>query len=207
QFRKMSNGKQQVYADDYAAISDLQRLASKYNVAVIIVHHDRKGEADDVFDTVSGSLGLTGAADTILILKRHGNAVTLHVRGRDIEEAEKALQFDKRTCRWTILGEAADVNRSAERSRALAVLRDAGQPMAAKDIWLAAELRNRNATDLLLGKMAKDGVIVRADRGRYTLSEREPGQIGQKEGLEGQAADLNEETRNLSDLSEGECVQ
>jgi len=198
----MSNGKQQVYADDYAAISDLQRLASKYNVAVIIVHHDRKGEADDVFDTVSGSLGLTGAADTILILKRHGNAVTLHVRGRDIEEAEKALQFDKRTCRWTILGEAADVNRSAERSRVLAVPAN-----AAKDIWLAAELRNRNATDLLLGKMAKDGVIVRADRGRYTLSEREPGQIGQKEGLEGQAADLNEETRNLCDLSEGECVQ
>src|ERR1700730_7776698 len=95
QFRKISNGKTQIYADDYAAISGLQKLASKYNVAIIIVHHDRKSEADDVFDTVSGSLGLTGASDTILIMKRQAGAVTLHVRGRDIEEAELALQFSK----------------------------------------------------------------------------------------------------------------
>src|SRR5262249_11233129 len=88
QFRRMSNNTTQIYADDYAAISGLQRLASDHNLAVIVVHHDRKSEADDVFDTVSGSLGLTGAADTILIMKRQAGAVTLHIRGRDIEESE-----------------------------------------------------------------------------------------------------------------------
>ena len=82
QFRKISNGKAPIYTDDYAAISDLQKLASEHNVGVLIVHHDRKSEADDVFDTVSGSLGLTGAADTILIMKRQAGTVTLHVRGR-----------------------------------------------------------------------------------------------------------------------------
>ena len=87
QFRKLSTGKAQLYPEDYAAISGLQKLASKYNVGIIIVHHDRKSEADDVFDTVSGSLGLTGAADTILIMKRQAGAVTLYVRGRDIEES------------------------------------------------------------------------------------------------------------------------
>jgi RecA-family ATPase len=92
QFRKMATGKN-VYLEDYAAISELQKLASKYNLTIIVVHHDRKSVADDVFDTVSGSLGLTGAADTIAIMKREGGAVTLHVRGRDVEEAEKALQF------------------------------------------------------------------------------------------------------------------
>ena len=110
QFRKLSSGKAQLYPEDYAAISGLQKLASKYNVGIIIVHHDRKSEAEDVFDTVSGSLGLTGAADTILIMKRQAGAVTLHVRGRDIEEAEMALQFDKATCRWSILGAAAEVH-------------------------------------------------------------------------------------------------
>ena len=68
QFRKVSSGKAQIYQDDYGAISDLQKLASRYNIAVAVVHHDRKSEAEDVFDTVSGSLGLTGAADTILIM-------------------------------------------------------------------------------------------------------------------------------------------
>jgi hypothetical protein len=151
---------------------------------------------------VSGSLGLTGAADTILVMKRQASAVTLHVRGRDIEDAEKALQFDKPSCRWTILGEAADVNRSAERRRVIAALKEAGGPLQAKDIWVAAELRNRNATDLLLGKMVRDGEIVRADRGRYAPPDTDAGQIGQKERSETQDSDFGEETDNLSNLSD-----
>ena len=171
QFRKLSTGKGQLYPEDYAAISGLQKLASTYNVGIIIVHHDRKSEADDVFDTVSGTLGLTGAADTILIMKRQAGAVTLYVRGRDIEESEMAMQFDKSSCRWSILGTAAEVHRSAERKRVLAVLKEAGSPLQVKDIQSRAELRNRNAADMLLGKMARDGEIVRADKGRYALSE------------------------------------
>jgi RecA-family ATPase len=116
QFRKLSNGRGQVYADDYAAIAGLQKLAQKYDIAIIIVHHDRKAEADDVFDTISGSLGLSAAADTLLIMKRQSGSVTLHVRGRDVEETELALQFSKETCRWTILGSATDLHRSAERN-------------------------------------------------------------------------------------------
>jgi hypothetical protein len=201
QFRKLSSGKTQLYPDDYAAISGLQKLASKHNVAIIIVHHDRKSEADDVFDTVSGSLGLTGAADTILIMKRQAGAVTLYVRGRDIEEAEMALQFDKGTCRWSILGTAAEVHRSGERKRVIDVLREAGAPLQAKDIQVAAGLRNRNATDVLLGKMARDGEIIRADRGRYTLPPTDAGQIGQKERLVTQPAVLKEKPGNLSNLS------
>jgi hypothetical protein len=169
QFRKLSNGKTQVYADDYAAISGLQKLASKYNVGIIIVHHDRKSEADDVFDTVSGSLGLTGAADTILIMKRQAGAVTLHVRGRDIEEAEMALQFDKGSCRWSILGAAAEVHRSAERKRVLAALEGASGGLGVSEIVAAAGLPNRNAADALLFKMAVDGEIERVKRGLYGL--------------------------------------
>jgi hypothetical protein len=35
---------------------------------------------------VSGTLGLTGAVDTILVLTKKAGIATLHVRGRDIEE-------------------------------------------------------------------------------------------------------------------------
>jgi AAA domain len=206
QFRKLTNGKTQIYAEDYAAISGLQKLASKYNVGIIIVHHDRKSEADDVFDTVSGSLGLTGAADTILIMKRQAGAVTLHVRGRDIEEAEIALQFDKAACRWSILGTAAEVHRSAERKRVLDVLKEAGAPLQVKDIQSAAELRNRNAADVLLGKMARDGEIVRADKGRYALPQTDAGQmagqIGQMDRSKSQPAVLKEKTGDHPDLSD-----
>src|SRR5262249_52500723 len=134
QFRKISMGKASVYQDDYAAVAGLQKLASEHNVGIIIVHHDRKAEADDVFDTVSGSLGLTGAADTIMMMKRQPGAVTLHIRGRDVGEAEKALAFDKASCRWSILGAAADVHRSAERKRILDALAEAGEPLSPADI-------------------------------------------------------------------------
>ena len=168
QFRKLTIGKH-VYLEDYSAISELQRLASKYNLTIIVVHHDRKSVADDIFDTVSGSLGLTAAADTIAIMKRQGGAVTLHVRGRDVEEAEKALQFDKATCRWTILGEASEVRRSDERGRVLTALEDAGEPLPISEIISLAHLVNRNAADALLFRMVNDGDIERIKRGRYCL--------------------------------------
>lgn len=43
--------------------------------------------AEDVFDTISGTHGLTGAADGLLAMKRTQQFTTLHVAGRDIENA------------------------------------------------------------------------------------------------------------------------
>ena len=42
-----------------------------------------------------------------------------------------------------------------------------------------ADMRNRNATDILLSKMVKDGEIERVTKGRYCLSGENTGQIGQ----------------------------
>jgi hypothetical protein len=167
QFRPRASRGDTLYSADYAAIAGLQKLASTYNIADLIVHHDRKADADDPFDTVSGSLGITGAADTILILKRQSSGVTLYVRGRDIEESEKALQFDKVSCRWAVLGDAADVHRSDERKRILEVLTDSAEPLAPKGIQVATGM-DRNAIDQLLFKMVRDGEVTKTARGRYS---------------------------------------
>jgi hypothetical protein len=73
--------------EGYDAIGPLRRLAHERGVPIILVHHTRKMDADDIFDTVSGSHGLTGAADTILVLQRQGSGVTLHAVGRDIDQS------------------------------------------------------------------------------------------------------------------------
>jgi hypothetical protein len=88
-----------------------------------------------------------------LLLQRQAGGITLHAIGRDIEQSETAVQFNKATCRWTILGVAAEVHRSAERGRVLAALQEAGGPMTPKEIQSTAELSSRNATDVLLSKM------------------------------------------------------
>jgi hypothetical protein len=75
-------------------------------------------------------------------------------------------------------------------------------PLQAKDICLAADLRNRNAADQLLFKMTKDGEIVRAGRGLYSLPDAEAGKIDKKERLVDQPIELTTETPNLTDLTD-----
>ena len=105
-----SGNRDNLYEADYHAIQGLQALAGELNVSIVIVHHVRKSGSDvDPFEKVSGTLGLSGAADAVLILDRDSNGATLYGRGRDVEEIEKAVSFDKQTCRWTILGAAAEV--------------------------------------------------------------------------------------------------
>jgi hypothetical protein len=164
-FRKTATGKN-AYLEDYEALTGVQKLASKHSLSIVVVHHDRKAAADDVFDSVSGTLGLTGAVDTIALLKREAGGVTFYVRGRDIEESEKALQFNKATCKWTILGEASEIRRSDERTRVLVALDGVVDGMAPADLSTELEISPANAKQIL-HRMAKAGEIRKEGRGRY----------------------------------------
>lgn len=167
-FKSTARGKDQtLYEADYLAIKELQALAMETGIAIVVVHHTRKsGAEDDPFEKVSGTLGLSGAADTTIILDRDQNGCTLYGRGRDIEEIETAVTFDRFTCKWAALGRASDVRRTDERQGILSVLIAATEPMNPRDIAIEADMK-RNNVDRLLGKMAKDGEVVKAGRGLY----------------------------------------
>jgi hypothetical protein len=202
-FRAPSRGKISAYEQDYAALSKLQELATRQAITVLVVHHTRKGEAEDPVEEISGTLGLAGAADAFLVLKRTAAAATLIGRGRDTEEIDLAIQFSPETCRWTILGEAAEVRRSDERGRVLAALADAAEPMPTNEIMAAAGLHGRNAADLLLSKMCRAGEIERVKRGVYRLPTNIR-QSGQKDRTDCQpinAAGKNGHPSDLSNLS------
>src|SRR5215204_5367986 len=171
-FRPTSGGNgDNQYAADYHAIKGLQALASEFNVAIVIVHQTRKSGSDvDPFEKVSGTLGLSGAADAALILDRDGNGATLYGRGRDVEEIEVAVSFDRQTCRWTIVGQAEEVRRSDERTVIAVILKDADEPMTPSDIADALGAP-RNNTKQLLFKMAKAGEVIRTKKG-YVHPER-----------------------------------
>lgn len=86
-----------MYGNDYDDISSIKRIADSFNIAILLVHHQRKlQDSDDPFNNVSGSTSIIGAADTNFILrrKRSGNAATLLVSGRDVEYQELTLQFN-----------------------------------------------------------------------------------------------------------------
>jgi RecA-family ATPase len=97
-------GNRQLYEADYAALADLTKLANELGLAIVVLHHTRKMAADDLMETVSGSYGVSGAVDTILVMANRPNGAVLDIRGRDVESAELAIEFDKETCRWRLLG-------------------------------------------------------------------------------------------------------
>ena len=168
-FRAPSTNKTNAYDQDYAAVSQLQKLAARRAIAIIIVHHTRKGASEDPVEEISGTLGLGGGVDAFLILKRKGSTGTLIGRGRDIEDHDLGLLFSKETCRWTILGEAADVQRSEQQARVLVALDGANEGLSTSEIISLAHLVSRGSADVLLSKMVNDGQIERVKRGVYGL--------------------------------------
>ncbi len=114
------------YDADYLAMGALKRLADKYGVAILVVHHTRKAASEDFLDAVSGTNGLAGSADAVAVLRRNrGKAdAELHVTGRDVEEAEYALDFDPRFGTWHLLdGPASDYSLGETRRQILEHLR------------------------------------------------------------------------------------
>jgi hypothetical protein len=111
---------------------------------------------------------MTGAADTVLVLARSSSGPTIYGRGRDIEEIETALSFDRTTGLWQALGNATEVRRSDERSRIIEALRFSADALRPKDIAAAASLKEVNVRKLL-GKMVESGEIQKDGRGLYRL--------------------------------------
>jgi DNA-binding transcriptional ArsR family regulator len=156
------------YDEDTQALGPLQRLAVDRGVAVVVVHHTRKAVADDVFETVSGSTGLTGVADAILILQRKRNETDtrLHVTGRDISEAELAIKFDPTRGMWTILGDAKEFARiTPERRKVIEAL--GLQPLSPKDLGKVIG-KSSDAARNILFKMRDAGLVQRNPDGTYS---------------------------------------
>ncbi len=64
------------YAADYDTLARLKEFSDTFGVTVLVVHHTRKEGAEDVFNMISGTNGLMGAADGALLL--HKDAAHLH---------------------------------------------------------------------------------------------------------------------------------
>lgn len=155
------------YDMDYATLAPLQKLAADTNTAIIVVHHLRKMHGDDPLDMVSGTTGLTGAVDTVLVLRRESFGTALYGRGREIEEFDIALQLVNG--RWQVLGNTEQVKTSDERKAIIDVLAKSDKPMGPKAIAEELERPPENIRQLL-SSMVIDGDVQTKARGQYILS-------------------------------------
>jgi len=165
------------YQRDYRVGAALKAQADACpGLSVVILHHDRKASADDFVDSVSGTHGLAGAADTIVVLCRARQSAegSLKVTGRDVPENEYGLQVVGGTT-WQLdgadLSAAAAAARTRTDTRAISDL--SAQVLAAvrerPDGIYARDLVKRFGKDVYqyLGRLADAGRIDKRARGLY----------------------------------------
>lgn len=90
------------YEMEYAGLAPLKQFASAHHITLLLVHHLRKTPGQDILDEITGSTGLIGAVDGMLILKRvrEQEEALLFVTGRDLPEQSLSLVFDPITTQW-----------------------------------------------------------------------------------------------------------
>jgi len=110
------------YDHDYREAGAIKEFMDKRGLSVLFVHHTGKSkDKSDPFNEMIGTNGITGAMDTMLVLKkasRQDKEATLYITGRDVEQGELLMQFDD-SCRWTLLGTAEEVAEQEKRLKYL----------------------------------------------------------------------------------------
>lgn len=173
-FRPKMKSNSNNYEQDYEAVGLLQRFAINNQIGVIAIHHTRKMSASDVFDEISGTQGIAGAADALLVLKRSRNQsdAVLHCTGRDVEERELALQFNSETFQWSVLGDAHSYIGGKLRLKIAETLKNSKEALSPKEI---ADIIGEKPDNIrkTISRMADDGQLVRESRGRYKFFQGE----------------------------------
>lgn len=156
--RPLQKGNRQLYEVDYQDLSVLASIVKrKAGLALVAVHHDRKADAEDFLDSVSGSHGVTGAADTVQVLRRsRGSAdAVLHVTGRDVEEDAHALRFT--AGKWELTG--APIAHGTEERNAIALWLAENGPAGPSQVATGLK-RPKDSTRRLMLDMRADGQLV-----------------------------------------------
>jgi hypothetical protein len=170
--RPRTSGRRNMYDEDYDAVQPFVPLASKHDVALILIHHlNQQSNPDDPFDWFSGSAGLVAAAEGILLFRRkRGDAdAFLTIDGKDIEErTELALKWDALAASWAVIGDAEAHRISETRLGILRVVGDADEPMGPTDV---ADILGQptNTIKQRMYQMSKDGELRVVSRGHYVI--------------------------------------
>jgi AAA domain len=172
------------YQRDYRVGTALKHVVDAHPGATLLVnHHQRKVGAEDFVDAVSGTAGLAGAADTVIVLSRDRQEASglLKVTGRDVAEGEYAVTF-KGGAVWELDGHDLEVAREKAQkvkatTRATAAAGDRmldvvlyayEHPEGVRRGDVAKALRiEPTVAGVYLARAADSGRLERAERGLY----------------------------------------
>lgn len=167
------------YLRDYRFAGELKQIADdRPGMALLVLHHDRKASSEDFVTMVSGTNGIAGAFDTIIMLnrKRLDPQGLLKITGRDVPENEYAVTSTNGP--WTLAGDSlAEAARTAETVneaqglgesmlRVLTLVKDAHADVTPKQVAESLGM-DRHHAQKYLTRLVESGRISKVGRGSY----------------------------------------
>lgn len=168
---KKNYGKQSFH-QDYDLLSDLQSLAIKNHIAILLIHHSIKSIADDPFDEMQGTMGTQASPDSLMIIRNFKGAVQLCVKGRDFEEQTYILEFDKVRCKWMVEGNNYERGLSITAQKILQLFKDnPNKDFGLTDIHTRLKTKKSSQNTMnILKRLAGKNLIDNKNRNVYKLN-------------------------------------
>lgn len=123
QFIKYRQGKSEsAYECDYRTGRDLKEYAEKKGIAIVVVTHTTKMiHIEDDMANVSGTNGVTGAADSVIVLSkehRMDKTAKMFITGRKVRQSMHDIKFDDTRCQWDYIGIAEITTKDIQEQKA-----------------------------------------------------------------------------------------
>lgn len=188
-----------LYAADYRDFGALKKLADDHAACLIAVHHTRKQADSDVMNTVSGTNGITGSADSTWVLSRPNRGAadaTLSITGRDVQFQELKLRL--KDCIWEMVGKTSE-EELEERDIPDCVMRTLDFMSRGVSIWQGTMSNLMDAAGVegvtvpVLGKHLAQNSGFMLSRGvRYAKKHTSAGQLVTLQRIEGEGGEGSE---------------
>uniref|UniRef100_A0A6H1ZPD4 Putative ATPase domain containing protein n=1 Tax=viral metagenome TaxID=1070528 RepID=A0A6H1ZPD4_9ZZZZ len=165
-----------LYHSDYDVGDSLKQLADLYGLAIMHVYHlNKQTSVDDPIKEIQGSLGMSAAPDTILMLKRprESDIGTLFITGRDIEEERfETIEFDRKRLWWHLIEGAKGLGAVSDAQvEIIKVMRSYGKPMKLRELANIIQKSPQAVSRLIKSIMKNEGLIERAKYGEYSIKD------------------------------------
>lgn len=149
-----------------AKMAELQEYCLDRHVAMLVVHHSRKGgSGGDAIDDVLGATGIAGNADASWLISRQRGQrdATFYVTGRDIEERALSLDFDRELFCWQLLGDAGDVKQNTMQAEIIDAIKEHGKKGATTTQIARWMGKHASHVSRELGELIRKGAVIRGD--------------------------------------------
>ena len=139
-----------------------------------------------------GSIALSAAIDTIMVLSEKNNGYKLHIKGKDVLKDVIDLEFNQVAGYWSVQDNISSIDTTPERREILGLLSESGEMMRTGEIAVALNKKNSNISNIL-SKMLKDGIVTNPRTGYYALPNNDKSNISNENSITDESSE-NDET-------------